>query len=130
MRKSNSGSGPVQPLIRLRGMAAGTVLLVILISGPLLLVTKQVYITNISIRMNAVSDSLRILNKEITALQLTCEQLSSIDRVENFARKTRQLEYPSTNQIVIVKMSSGSTVASGNISGLLAFVKKAIGAKS
>jgi cell division protein FtsL len=111
-------------------MAVGTLLLVLLISGPLLLVTKQVYITNISIRMNAVSDSLRTLNKEITALQLTSEQLSSIDRIESYARKTRQLEYPSTNQIVIVKMPSESTIASGNISELLAFVKKAIGAKS
>lgn len=128
MRKRNDSSPTVQPLIRFRSMFIGTLLLILLISGPLLMVAKQVYINNVSLRMNAMADSLEILNKEITSLELTCQQLSFNERIERIVRDARQLEYPTANQIVIVKMHQ-NTNGTG-FSDFLTYVKRALGVRS
>ncbi len=68
-------------------MAVGTLLLVLLISGPLLLVTKQVYITNVSIRMNAMSDSLENDKQGNHRASINMRKISSNERIEKFATK-------------------------------------------
>lgn len=126
----NPPAPPVQPLIRLRSMLIGVGLLLLVISGPLLIVTKQVYITNASLRMDALSDSLKIMNKEIATLKLTCERLSSNERIEQFARESRGLEYPNSNQIVIVKLGEQKkSSASDNLVNLVAVMRRAFGVK-
>jgi hypothetical protein len=128
LRRRDASSPAVQPLIRFRSMFIGTLLLILLITGPLLLVTKQVYINNVSLRMNAMADSLEMLNKEITSLELTCQQLSFNERIERVVRDARQLEYPTANQIVIVKMHSNTN--SAGVSDFITFVKRALGVRS
>ena len=128
MKNRKGASAPVSPLIRLRFMVIGLVVLILVISGPLLLVTKQVYITDVSMRMNKLSDSLKVLNKEILILQLTCERLSSNERIAQFARTSRGLEYPSANQIVIVKMyDDKNELDAGSVDNVLGLIKRSLG---
>jgi len=120
-----------KPLIRLRFMLIGLVLLALAISGPLLVVRKQVYITDVSMKMNALSDSLNMLNKEIATLQLTAEQLSANGRIEEFARTARNLEYPSVNQIVIVKMKHGENRNdSVTVASVIGVINKSLGVRN
>jgi cell division protein FtsL len=128
VKNRKGASAPVSPLIRLRFMVIGLVVLILVISGPLLLVTKQVYITDVSMRMNKLSDSLKVLNKEILTLQLTCEHLSSNERIAQFARTSRGLEYPTANQIVIVKMyDDKNELDAGSVDNVLGLIKKSLG---
>jgi len=120
-----------QPLIRIRFMAIGLVLLALLITGPLLIVAKQAYITNVSMKMNSLSDSLRMLNKEIASLQITAEQLSSNGRIEEFAKKTCGLDYPAVNQIVIVKIKNNENkTESVSMSAVLDVINKSLGVRN
>jgi cell division protein FtsL len=120
-----------QPLVRVRFMAIGLVLLAFVISGPLLIVAKQAYITNVSMKMNALSDSLKIVNEEIASLQLTAERLSSNARVEEFARKSCNLDYPGINQIVIVKMKHNKNkMESVSMSSMLDVINKSLGVRN
>ena len=128
MKNRKGASAPVLPLIRLRFMVIGLVVLILVISGPLLMVTKQVYITDVSMRMNKLSDSLKVLNKEILKLQLTCERLSSNERIAQFARTSRGLEYPTAHQIVIVKMYDDKNgFDAGSVDNVLGLIKRSLG---
>jgi len=64
------------PVVRLRPMATGLAVVVLLIAGPLLLVWKQAYITGTALRLEAMTDTLIVQNREIAALRFRCEQLS------------------------------------------------------
>lgn len=128
MKNKKTASKTTQPLIRLRFMVIGLVLLILVIAGPLLVVTKQVYITDVSMRMNRLSDSLRVLHKEISTLQLTCEHLSANERIESFARTSIGLEYPTVNQMVIVKMGNGKNeFDAGGVDKVLGVIKRSLG---
>jgi cell division protein FtsL len=111
-------------------MLAGVAIIIALISGPMLLVSKQVYIRNSSMKMEKMNDSLFVLQKEITTLRLRCEQLSSNERIERLAREYSQLDYPTSNQIVVVKLN-GDSKNSGlaDARHLISFFKKAFGVK-
>ena len=131
MRIKKDVTVKTKPLIRLRFMLIGLVLLALAISGPLLVVRKQVYITDVSMKMNALSDSLNMLNKEIATLQLTAEQLSANGRIEEFARTARNLEYPSVNQIVIVKMKHGENRNdSVTVASVIGVINKSLGVRN
>jgi cell division protein FtsL len=109
-------------------MVIGVIALLLVIAGPLLVVTKQAYITDVSMRMNKLSDSLRVLHKEITSLQLTCEHLSANERIESFARTSIGLEYPAVNQIVIVKMRNDKNeFDAGGVDKILGVIKRSLG---
>jgi cell division protein FtsL len=128
MKTRKTASKTTQPLIRLRFMVIGLVLLILVIAGPLLVVTKQVYITDVSMRMNKLSDSLRVLHKEISTLQLTYEHLSANERIELFARNSIGLEYPTVNQIVIVKMRDDKNgYDAGGVDKVLGIIKRSLG---
>lgn len=128
MKNRKATSPAAQPLIRFRFMVIGVVVLLLVIAGPLLVVTKQVYITDVSMRMNKLSDSLRVLHKEITNLQLTCEHLSANERIESFARTSIGLEYPAVNQIVIVKMNNDKNeFDAGGVDKILGVIKRSLG---
>jgi cell division protein FtsL len=103
-------------------MAMGIALLVLLIAGPLLIVWKQAYITGSSVRLEAMSDTLSALNKQISTLRLQYERLSSTERIEKFARTSLHLEYPSSDRIVLLPLETngGSLTKTGSGSGLFA----------
>ena len=104
MKKKHAEIAPAMPLVRLRSMVLWMVLLAVLISGPLLLVWKQVYINTASLQMNTLADSLLVLQKEVATLQLRCERFAATERIEKFAREALELEYPLSSQIMIVSV--------------------------
>ncbi|NLD92449.1 MAG: hypothetical protein GX639_07240 [Fibrobacter sp.] len=133
MKKINKKKIPskTEPIVKVRLMLIGLAILGLIISGPLLIVTKQVYITNVSMKMNALSDTLKVLDKEIAALQHDVERLSDNSRIETFARHHCKLEYPNVNQIVIVKMKSGSDkVETVTLASVLNVINRSLGVRN
>jgi len=101
-RKHRTGS--TRPIVRLRSMLLGAVGTAFLISGPLLMVWKQVYLTSTSVQINKMTDSLAVLSREIASLRLRCERLSSKERIEAISQRSLGLDYTSADNIVIVKV--------------------------
>lgn len=126
MRKQNENPDS-SPVIRVRFMGLWVALLVALISGPLLAVWKQVYINDTSIKINKLSDSLSVLQKEIATLQFTCEQYSSTERIEKIARSNLHLDYPLSSQIVVIGLENQNRYKiSDTPREILAYLKKSI----
>jgi cell division protein FtsL len=133
MKKINKKETPskTEPLVKVRFMLVGLAILGLIISGPLLIVTKQVYITSVSIKMNEKADSLKLLDKEIAALQRDAEKLSGNSRIETFARHNCNLDYPNVNQIVIVKMKSGSDkIETVTLASVLDVINRSLGVRN
>ena len=127
MRKKRSSPSAGTPIIRFRSMLLGIVLLSVLISGPLLLVWKQVCINSLSLRMEHTGDTLAVYAREIASLRLKAEYLSSNGRIERIARSSLGLEYPTPEQIVIVKVDENRRfAAAGWPHGVLAFLRKSL----
>jgi cell division protein FtsL len=93
----------IQPVMRLRSMFIGLCVLVVCIAGPLVLVWRQSYINQVSIRLESRADSLAALNREITLLNLERGRLSSAPRVERIAR-SQGLDYPASKQIEVLSV--------------------------
>ena len=106
MRKQSAQETTRAPIIRMRSMALGMAALALLIAGPLLVVWKQAYVTSSSVRLEAMSDTLSALDKQIGALRLQSERLSSTERIEKFARTVLHLEYPSSDRISILPLEA------------------------
>ena len=83
-------------------MAAGVVTLILLFAGPMVLVWKQAYIAGVSMRVEAMTDTVLALSRQITALHLVCDRMTCNERIEAFARNVLRLDYPSSDRIVIV----------------------------
>jgi cell division protein FtsL len=115
------------PLIRVRPMLLWITLILVMISGPLLLVWKQVYISTTSIRMDAERDSLAVFQKEIANLKLIRNRLASTERIEHIGRDFLGLEYPATSQIYVIHIPQEhkSSVFS-KTQDLVAFLRKVI----
>ena len=124
MRKDRSPVISSHPIIRFRSMMVGVGLIALLISGPLLLVWKQVYITDTSLKLNAMADTLASLEKQVAALRLTRERLSSTERIEQLARNVLQLDYPSSDQIVIVPNTTNGSQSKHGPAVMLSYVRK------
>jgi hypothetical protein len=96
----------------------------LLLAGPLLLVWKQAYIRGSSVRLEAMTDTLSLLDREIAHLRLKSERLSSVERIEAFAQTSLGLEYPSSDRLVIVpidnKNSRPTRTSAGRPKDLLA----------
>jgi cell division protein FtsL len=121
--RTRGGSNAVTsaPVLRLRQLITGILCVVILIIWPMFMVWKQIYITNVSIRESALADSLIVLSKEAATLRLYNEKLFSTQRIESIARKSIGLEYPTSEQIVVIRESKkGGRDARGGGSGFLA----------
>jgi cell division protein FtsL len=91
------------PLLRMRHVPGIIAFVAILVIGPLLVVWKQVYITEVSMKRSALTDSLTVLSKENAQLRFAAEKLSNTGRIESIARERLGLEYPAAGQIVIIK---------------------------
>jgi hypothetical protein len=102
------------PLVRLRFMAAGLAVVVLLIAGPLLLVWKQAYISSTALRLEAMTDTLTVQNRQIAVLRFRCEQLSRNERIERVARTALRLEYPLSDRIVIVPAEEKQAASAAN----------------
>jgi cell division protein FtsL len=108
MRKKKNTEKHTKPVLRLRLVIAGVAVLALLISGPLIAVWKQVYINNTSLQMDEMADSLILLKKQVAVLTLEYERLSGIERIEKIAKEKLDLDFPSSNQITIVKIKDKS----------------------
>jgi cell division protein FtsL len=122
MRRKQTGSTPI---VKLRFMATGLVVVTLCIAGPLLLVWKQAYIASTSMRIEAMTDTVSALNRQIATLQLLRDRLSSNDRIERVARSVLRLDYPSSDRIVIVPVTaaSGKRGLAAGVDNLLAIVQ-------
>jgi cell division protein FtsL len=124
MRKDKNQGASSHPIIRFRSMMLGVGLIALLISGPLLIVWKQVYITDSSLKLNGMADTLSSLEKQTSSLRLIRERLSSTERIEQFARNTLQLDYASSDQIVIVSNSMNGSHSKQGPAEMLTYVRK------
>ena len=100
MKKKKKGG----PIFRLRTLLMWIGMIAVLIAGPLLLVWKQVYITSTSMHIDKMTRELANLSKETTELRLRCERLAANDRIERIARTSLDLDYPSSSQIVVIRV--------------------------
>jgi cell division protein FtsL len=94
------------PIIRFRFVLVVVGAIALLIAGPLMMVWKQVYINTSSLKLDHAGDTLAILSRETAALKLTCEKLSSTGRIEQIAKSSLNLDYPSSSQIEIIEMTT------------------------
>jgi cell division protein FtsL len=104
MRPNTIRQARFAPIVRLRFMATGLLVLSLCIAGPLLLVWKQAYIAGASIRIETMADTISALNREIATLRFTRDRLSTNERIEKAARTLLQLEYPSSDRIVLLQV--------------------------
>jgi len=119
---AHGGEEP-HPVLRLRMMLIGLCVLIVCMVGPLVLVWKQSYINQASIRLENKADALAAQNREITALRLECGRLSATPRIERMA-KERGFEYPPSGRMVVLDVKP-SRQSGGNGAGeFLARAKK------
>lgn len=90
-------------MVRLRYIAAAVGCIAVLILAPLFTVWKQVYIRDKSLRKQVLTDSLNVCSREVARLEILVERLASTERIERIARDTLNMEYPSSERIVIVQ---------------------------
>jgi cell division protein FtsL len=113
-KKPHGGITPV----KVRPMIAALLVLVLLISAPLLIVWQQAFITGASMKLEKMSDTLSIMNREIAGLRMQRERLSDNERVEAIARSSLALDYPSSDRITVVESPPGcSAKMPGDLTG-------------
>jgi len=93
--------------------------------GPLCIVWKQVYITQLSIRQKAVSDSVAILSRQSAQLRLSIDRLSETGRIESIAHGRLGLEYPQAGKIIIIRPDV-SSVKKTSGGGFFAILRRSI----
>lgn len=98
----------------------------VLVIGPLLVVWKQVYITEVSMKRSALSDSLTVLSKETARLRFAAEKLSSTARIESIARERLGLEYPGADQMVIIKQREIDKTQPGNEGNFFVILRRSL----
>lgn len=116
--------GRLIPLVKYFIGAALLILVVVMV--PLSMVWKQVYITDISKQHHALKKSLSVLQKEVTALTFTAENLAGTRRIESIARESLGLEYPLSKEIVVVRPEKKKEKASLLNSPFWTVLKKSI----
>jgi cell division protein FtsL len=114
------------PLLRMRHMPGIIAFVAVLVIGPLLVVWKQVYITEVSMKQTALADSLKVLSKETAGLRFAAEKLSSTGRIESIARERLGLEYPAAGQIVIIKQRETDKTRPGDEGNFLAILRRSL----
>jgi cell division protein FtsL len=75
----------------------------LILSYPLIAVWRQVYITTASQRLEVVADSIASLRKETLRLKMEAERLAGTRRIERIAREALGLDYPPSQNIVIMR---------------------------
>ena len=122
--EQKSGEPIFSPVFKFRQLIVAVFCVGLLILIPMFMVWKQVYITNVSRRESVLSDSLSVLSKEIVALRLYNEHLSSTQRIESIARLNIGLDYPASQQIVVVRENGSAFANSNKPSGFLSLFLK------
>ena len=112
------------PVLRLRELVVGIVCIAFLIIWPLFMVSKQIFITNLSMRESALADSLSLAGRELAALRLYNEKLSSTARIETITREHRGLEYPVAGQIIVIRENRNNAGDGKKGMGFFTFIKK------
>ena len=85
----HGGAQAAAPVLRLRELAVGVAIIALLIAWPLLMVSRQIFITNLSVRESALADSLADVGRQCAAQRLYNEKLSSTARIESIMREHR-----------------------------------------
>jgi len=111
------------PVLRLRELALGIVLVASLIACPLLLVARQSYIANLSVRESRLSDSLSSVGRRCAEQRLYNEKLSSTARIESIMRQ-RGLEYPAAGSIVVIREPAEHESTGKRAGNIFAIIKK------
>jgi hypothetical protein len=102
-KTKSPSSSPAAPVLRVRELVIGIVCIAVLIVWPLLMVSKQIFITNLSIRETALADSLASAGRQLAALRLYNEKLSGTARIESISRDRLGLDYPAAGSIVVIR---------------------------
>jgi cell division protein FtsL len=75
---------------------------VLIATYPLIMVGTQVYITSAALKQESVADSIAVLRRETARLRMEVERLSSTGRIETICHGALGLEYPLSENIVII----------------------------
>jgi len=124
MTRKSGGAQPAAPVLRLRELVAGIAFIALLIVWPLSMVSKQIFITNLSVRESALADSLIAMQRQCAAQRLYNEKLSSTARIESIMREHRGLEYPSAGQIIVIREPRQDNPGKQGASTFFAIIKK------
>lgn len=114
------------PVLKFRYAAIASLVVAFAIAAPLLMVGKQVYMRNLAIRCEQLSDSVYSYNREIGQLVLRCQSLATPQRIEQIAREKLDMTYPGSDQIVIVEPSRRSSPRRAG-TAFFAFIRKSFG---
>ncbi len=112
------------PVLKLRQLIIGVVCVVLFISLPMFMVWKQIYITNVSVRQSALADSLIVLSREAAGLRLYNERLANVQRIETIAKGALGLDYPTSEQIVLVREHKRNADRKEPRQGFMAFFRR------
>jgi cell division protein FtsL len=126
MNKKNIVNNDNSPVVRMRHVVVLALFVTVLAAGPLCIVWKQVYITQLSIRQNSVADSVSILSKHAAQLRLTVDRLSETGRIEVIAREKLNMEYPQASNIVIIGRDTPRKSKKLEKSGFFAILRRSI----
>jgi hypothetical protein len=124
VKSKSSQERNLAPVLRLRELVVGILCIAFLIIWPLFMVSKQIFITNLSMRESALSDSLSLAGRELAALRLYNEKLSSTARIESITREHRGLEYPVAGQIIVIRENRSNNGDGKKGTGFFTFLKK------
>jgi cell division protein FtsL len=114
------------PVLKLRFVVIGSLVVMAAIAGPLLMIRKQVYVRNLAIRREQLADSLSVYSREAARLTIVAKQLSSPQRLEQIARDKLGMEYPSSAQITIVQPRAPSKARFLDAAGFFAFLRRSL----
>ncbi len=120
----HGGAQAAAPVLRLRELAVGVAIIALLIAWPLLMVSRQIFITNLSVRESALADSLADVGRQCAAQRLYNEKLSSTARIESIMREHRGLEYPSAARIIVLREPKESAPGGRATRDFIAIIKK------
>ena len=124
VKSKSTQDRPHAPVLRLRVLIIGIVCIAFLIIWPLFMVSKQIFITDLSMRESALADSLSLAGRELAALRLYNEKLSSTARIETITREHRGLEYPVAGQIIVIRENRNNAGDGKKGMGFFTFIKK------
>ncbi len=112
---NRTNRNPAVTIFKIRHMLLVAAVVSVVLALPFLLVWKQAYINTASLELNAISDTLSALDRQIAYLQLQCKNLSSNSRIEKIAREHLGLEYPESNQILVINVNDSQTDGFGSV---------------
>jgi hypothetical protein len=124
LKNKSVSTSPSAPVLRLRELVVGIVCVAVLIVWPLLMVSKQIFITNLSTRETALADSLAAAGRQLATLRLYNEKLSGTGRIESISREHFGLEYPATGSIVVIRENGAGAVSGNKGRHFFAIIKK------